>query len=70
MHYGIFGREFPCMASFPKIRVPRNRAFREFPTADHSFGLVDDDLLTLLFVIVYRYHQTREEVWRNGRLIA
>ena len=38
--------------------------------ADHSFGLVDDDLLTLLFVIVYRYQQTREEVWRNGRLIA
>jgi hypothetical protein len=38
--------------------------------ADHSFGLVDDDLLTLLFVIVYRYQQTRGEVWRNGRLIA
>jgi hypothetical protein len=36
--------------------------------ADHSFGLVD--VLTLLFVIVYRYQQTREDGWRNGRLIA
>jgi hypothetical protein len=26
--------------------------------------------LAVLFVIVYRYQQTREEVWRNGRLIA
>jgi hypothetical protein len=26
--------------------------------------------VAVLFVIVYRYQQTRDEVWRNGRLIA
>jgi uncharacterized protein DUF6134 len=26
--------------------------------------------LAVLFIIVYRYQQTREEVWRDGRLIA
>ena len=33
---------FPCMASFPKIRVPRKRAFCPIAEADQRFDCVEN----------------------------